>query len=152
MTDDQLIYSHFWMLSPSTPHSCNGVNLALEKLPGILVMAPLILQIETMTFVAQNKGGSYSCILTTYQVNSDIWWLNPSRMKQQEKKRGWDEQEKINRMVPGHRVLYKQAGITKLQIQIGRTKDYKQTPEQEHKERAEGVPVTRRKKTRRPGA
>ena len=49
-------------------------------------------------------------------------------------------------MVPGHRVLHKQAGITKLQIQIGRTKDYKQTPEQEHKERAEGVPVTRRRK------
>ena len=61
------------------------------------------------------------------------------------KKRGWDEQE-INRMVPGHRTLYKQAGITKLQVQIGRTKDYIQTPEQEHKERAEGVPVTRRRK------
>ena len=61
-------------------------------------------------------------------------------------KRRWDEQEIINRMVPGHRTLYKQAGITKIQVQIGRTKDHKLTPEQEHKERAEGVPGTRKKK------
>ena len=49
-------------------------------------------------------------------------------------------------MVPGHRALYKKAGITKLQIQIGRTKLNKQTPEQEHKARAEGIPVTQRRK------
>ena len=72
--------------------------------------------------------------------------MDQSLEDETEKKRGWEEQEKINRMVPGHRKLYKQAGITKLQLQIGRTKDSKPTPEQEHKERAEGAPVNRRRK------
>ena len=48
-------------------------------------------------------------------------------------------------MVPGHRSLCKQAGITKAQIKIGRTKDHRQTPEQEHNERAEGMPSNREK-------
>ena len=60
------------------------------------------------------------------------------------KKRGWGEQEKINPMVPGHRALYKKAGITKLQIQVGRTKLNRQTPEQEHKARVDGISVTQK--------
>ena len=62
------------------------------------------------------------------------------------RKRGWGEQEKINPMVPGHRALYKKAGITKLQIQVGRTKLNRQTPEQEHNARAEGKSVTQKRK------
>ena len=73
------------------------------------------------------------------------------------KKRGWGknahtsseklpEQEKINPMVPGHRDLYKKAGITKQQIKAGRTKLNRQTPEQEHKSRADGTPVTQKRK------
>ena len=62
------------------------------------------------------------------------------------RKRGWGEQEKINPMVPGHRALYKKAGITKLQIQVGRTKLNRQTPEQEHKARADGISVTQKRK------
>ena len=54
-------------------------------------------------------------------------------------------EEMINRMVPGHRSLCKQAGITKAQVKIGRTKDHRQTPEQEHNERAEGMPSNREK-------
>ena len=61
------------------------------------------------------------------------------------RKRGCDELE-INPMVPGHRALYKQAGITKQQVRAGRTKLNKQTPEQEHKARADGILVTRRKR------
>ena len=61
-------------------------------------------------------------------------------------RRGWDEQEKRNPMVPGHRALYKKAGITKLQIQIGRTKLNKQTPEQEHKSRIEGLTVNQKRR------
>ena len=52
-------------------------------------------------------------------------------------------EEKKNRMVPGHRSFYKQAGITKAQVKIGRTKDHRQTPEQEHNERAAGMPSNR---------
>ena len=55
-------------------------------------------------------------------------------------------EEMINRMVPGHRSLCKQAGITKAQVKIGRTKDHRLTPEQEHKERTEGVPGNRKNK------
>ena len=62
------------------------------------------------------------------------------------RKRGWGEQEKINPMVPGHRVLYKKAGITKLQIQVGRTKLNRHTPEQEHKARVDGISVTQKRK------
>ena len=73
------------------------------------------------------------------------------------RKRGWGkkthtssgklfEQEKINPMVPGHRDLYKKAGITKRQIKAGRTKLNRQTPEQEHKSRADGTPVTHKRK------
>ncbi len=73
------------------------------------------------------------------------------------RKRGWgknthtssgklSEQEKIHPMVPGHRDLYKKAGITKLQIKAGRTKLNRQTPEQEHKSRADGTPVTQKRK------
>ena len=32
---------------------------------------------------------------------------------------------KINRMVPGHKKLYKQAGITKLQVKTERAQGYK---------------------------
>ena len=53
--------------------------------------------------------------------------------------------EVINRMVPGYRSLCKQAGITKAQVKTGRTKDHRQTPEQEHNERAEGMPSNRGK-------
>ena len=56
------------------------------------------------------------------------------------------DHEKINPMIPGHRALYKKAGITKLQIQIGRTKLNMQTPEQEHKARADGISVTQKRK------
>ena len=64
------------------------------------------------------------------------------------RKKGWSEsaQEQINPMVPGHRELYKKAGITKLQIKAGRTKLNRQTPEQEHKSRADGTPVTQKRK------
>ena len=60
-------------------------------------------------------------------------------------KRRWDEHEAISHMVPGHRLLYKQAGVTKLQVRIGRTKGYRLTPEQEHKERDGSVPGPRKK-------
>ena len=58
-------------------------------------------------------------------------------------------EEMINRMVPGHRSLCKQAGITKAPVKIGRTKDHRQTPEQEHNERAEGMPSNRGKNYRK---
>ena len=63
-------------------------------------------------------------------------------------KRRWDEHEAISHMIPGHRSLYKQAGVTKLQVQIGRTKDYRLTPEQEHKERTESAAGPRKKKSK----
>ena len=69
------------------------------------------------------------------------------RHKQRNKGR-WDERVAISHMIPGYRALYKQTGITKLQVRIGRTKDYRLTPEQEHKERIEGVPDKQKKKTR----
>ena len=69
------------------------------------------------------------------------------RHKQRNKGR-WDERVAISHMIPGYRSLYKQTGITKLQVRIGRTKDYRLTPEQEHKERTEGVSDKRKKKSR----
>ena len=56
----------------------------------------------------------------------------------QRNKRWWDERVAVSHMIPGYRSLYKQNGITKLQVQIGRTKDHRLTPEQEHKERTDG--------------
>ena len=49
-------------------------------------------------------------------------------------------------MVPGHRDLYKEAGITKQQIKVGRTKIIQQTPEQEHQSRADGTPIIHKRK------
>ena len=66
------------------------------------------------------------------------------RNKQRNKGR-WDEREAISHRIPGYRSLYKQTGITKLQVRIGRTKDHRLTPEQEHKERTEGEPDKRKK-------
>ena len=60
------------------------------------------------------------------------------RHKQKNKGR-WEEREAISHMIPGYRALYKQNGITKLQVRIGRTRNYRLTPEQEHKERAKDV-------------
>ena len=52
----------------------------------------------------------------------------------------------INPMVPGHRDLYKEAGLTKQQVKAGRSKLSQQTPEQEHKSRADGTPITQKRK------
>jgi len=59
------------------------------------------------------------------------------RHKQRNEK--WlEEHAAVSHMIPGYRSLYKQNGITKLQVRTGRTKDHRLTPEQEHKKRAEG--------------
>ena len=50
-------------------------------------------------------------------------------------------------MVPGHRNLYKEAGITKQQTKVGSTRYNQQTPEQEHQSRADGTTITRKKQT-----
>ena len=52
---------------------------------------------------------------------------------------------RINTLVPGHRDLYKEAGITKQQTKAGSTRYNQQTPVQEHQARAEGASITRRK-------
>ena len=52
---------------------------------------------------------------------------------------------RINTWVPGHRTLYKEAGITKQQTKAGSTRYNQQTPVQEHQARAEGASITRRK-------
>ena len=54
---------------------------------------------------------------------------------------------RINPMVPGHRDLYKEAGITKQQTKAGSTRYNQQTPEQEHQSRADGTTITRKKQT-----
>ena len=52
---------------------------------------------------------------------------------------------KVNTHVPGHRQIYKDAGISKQQIRAGRTRDNQQTPEQEHQARAAGIIVEPKK-------
>ena len=65
----------------------------------------------------------------------------------QRNKRWLDERVAVSHMIPGYRSLYKQNGITKLQVRTGRTKDHRLTPEQEHKKRADGEREKRIKTT-----
>ena len=48
-------------------------------------------------------------------------------------------------MIPGHRALYKEAGITKQQTKVGSTRYNQQTPAQEHQARADGTSITHKK-------
>ena len=64
--------------------------------------------------------------------------VDEAERHKQRNKRWWDERVAVSHMIPGYRSLYKQNGITKLQVRTGRTKDHRLTPEQEHKERADG--------------
>ncbi len=59
--------------------------------------------------------------------------------------RGSGKGGRINTWVPGHRALYKEAGITKQQTKAGSTRYNQQTPVQEHQARAEGTSITHRK-------
>ena len=52
---------------------------------------------------------------------------------------------RVNTLVPGHRAIYKEAGITKKQTKAGRTRYNQQTPAQEHQARAEGKIIETRK-------
>ena len=52
---------------------------------------------------------------------------------------------RVNTLVPGHRKIYKEAGITKQQIKAGRTRYNQQTPVQEHQARADGTIIEPRK-------
>ena len=54
---------------------------------------------------------------------------------------------KVNTFVPGHRQIYKDAGISKQQVRAGRTRGNQQTPEQEHQARAAGIIVEPRQPT-----
>ena len=49
-------------------------------------------------------------------------------------------------MIPGHRALYKEAGITKQQTKVGSTRYNQQTPAQEHQARADGTSITQNKR------
>ena len=52
---------------------------------------------------------------------------------------------RVNTLVPGHRAIYKEAGITKKQTKAGRTRYNQQTPVQEHQARADGTTIESRK-------
>ena len=52
---------------------------------------------------------------------------------------------RVNTLVPGHRAIYKEAGITKKQTKAGRTRYNQQTPAQEHQARADGTIIEPRK-------
>ena len=52
---------------------------------------------------------------------------------------------RVNTLVPGHRAIYKEAGITKKQTKAGRTRYNQQTPAQEHQARADGKIIESRK-------
>ena len=52
---------------------------------------------------------------------------------------------RVNTLVPGHRAIYKEAGITKKQTKAGRTRYNQQTPAQEHQARADGTIIESRK-------
>ena len=52
---------------------------------------------------------------------------------------------RVNTLVPGHRKIYKEAGITKQQIKAGRTRYNQQTPVQEHQARAGGTIIESRR-------
>ena len=48
-------------------------------------------------------------------------------------------------MIPGHRSLYKSAGITKQQTKAGSTRYNQLTPEQEHQSMVDGKAITRKR-------
>ena len=75
---------------------------------------------------------------TAKQKSQGVMPVDEAERHKQRNKRWWDERVAVSHMIPGYRSLYKQNGITKLQVQIGRTKSHRLTPEQEHKERTDG--------------